>query len=543
LSTALLLSAQERPAEPVRLVVVISVDQMLTEQLRRLDRWWEGGFERFVEDGWWLLDAELRHGRTETGPGHACIGTGALPRTHGIPSNSWIESDATTTTYRDQGRSPRNLRVPGFSDYLHAADEDSQVVAIAGKDRASIPMTGWSGDVALWWDLGGSGFMSSTFYAEELPVWVDEWNAGWVERLLGGPFGEGWKPDLPTEEIFWSSKTEPDDRVGERLGHATFPHALPPHSDPPTPRERGLLARSVFKSPAGDQFVIDLARRAVSELDLGGDSSPDLLTLGLSMCDTIGHGHGPRSWEVTDLLLRTDKALGQLFEQLDENVGKDRWVAVLTADHGVLALPEAMVHRGFPAVRARLADIKAAWAEVTASLVAEFGQDFGMHATGRGLRFSAAAMAEAGVDPAAVRELAAREYRRAGREFLAETWTWEELRDAAARAHEHDPYGKEEEDEELLRLEAASFDPERSFDVVAVPRRYHLLGDTTGTSHGSPYDYDRDVPLLFLGPGFPQRRDTQRASTVDILPTVLERLGIDVPEGLDGVVLEQEEED
>jgi hypothetical protein len=156
-----------------------------------------------------------------------------------------------------------------------------------------------------------------------------------------------------------------------------------------------------------------------------------------------------------------------------------------------------------------------------------------MRPTGRGLRFSAPALAAAGAAAAEVRRTAARELARAGKEFVAGTWTWEQLREAARSAP-----AAGGADEQLLRLEAASFDAERTPDVVLTPKPYHLLGASTGTGHGTPYDYDREIPLIFLGPGFPHRQDGRPAASVDILPTVLDRLGIDVPEGLDGSVLE-----
>jgi len=549
----------------VRLVLVVSVDQLFPDQLDRLATWWSGGLGRFWEKGWRFREAHLLHGVSETGPGHACIGTGVNPNRHGLVANEWLEPEAETTTYccydpdaacltsagpqtsgvySGRGRSPRNLRVPGLADYVKGADRDSLVIAIAGKDRAAIPMVGQRPDWALWWDgRGGSGFMSSTWYGGELPGWVADWNAGWVERVRTGPFAAGWNPELPTEELFWASKTEPDDRVGE-VGERTFPHALPELDEEPSREQVQRLARWVYDGPAGDELVLDLAGRALAELELGLDDHVDVLALGLSSDDTVGHDYGPRSWEVTDLLLRLDRRLGKLFDELDERVGKEQWVAVLTSDHGVLPLPEAMVHRGHPAVRDSHIAVRGALEAVSTQLVESYGEDFGLRLLGRGLWLSADALAKAGVDPTEVRAAIARRIEQAGVEFVACAWTREELAAAAEVPYVRDTYDEDEtEAEAVLAVEAGSYDPARSPDVLLTPRRYHVLGLNEGTTHGSPWDYDRHVPMIFYGPGFPDRDEDREAATVDVLPTLRGRLGIAVPAGLDGIASDPDEDD
>ena len=550
---------------PVRLVLVVSVDQLTPDQLQRLGAWWSGGLERFWEQGWRFRETRLLHGMSETAPGHACIGTGVHPIRHGLVANDWLEDHAgavtyscydpdapcltsagaqTSGVYRGRGRSPRNLRVPGLADYVKGADRDSIVLSIAAKDRAAIPLVGQHPDWSLWWDKrGGSGFMSSTWYGEELPGWVAEWNAGWVERLLGGPFGAGWTSQLPAGELFSASRTEADDRVGE-VQPRRFPHALPALGEPPSGDEVQRLATWVYGGPAGDELVFDLAARAVVELELGLDEHVDVLALGLNSNDRVGHDHGPRSWEVTDVLLRLDRRLGALFDQLDRRVGAQRWIAVLTSDHGVLPLPEAMVQRGRPAVRVARADLRDAYEQVAAQLVESYGQDFGLRPVERGLWLSARALASAGVDAAEVRAAAARRLEQAGDEFVAYAWTREQLEAASNGPYERDNHDEDEtEQQAVLTIEARSYDPERTPDVVLTPRRYHVLALPEGTTHGSPWDYDRRVPMIFYGPGFPHRDEQREAATVDVLPTLLERLSIAVPDGLDGVAFDPGEDD
>ena len=364
-------AAPPQDEERVRLIVLVSVDQMIPEQLERLDPWLSGGLRRFA-DGQVFRRAAHGHGGTATGPGHATLGTGLHPNHHGIVGNSWLLAGTSESVYCVQDNeaqlvtvggvvggaagSPRNLLADGLADHVRRVHPGSKSVGISGKDRAAILSLGRSADAALWWDRSGRGFVSSTFFGEELPEWAQEWNRSWTDEL--GNFV--WEDLLP--EDIDEAGTAPDDRAGEvsALG-PTFPHAAPPLSDPPLQPELALLSRWVYGTPLVDRFVVELALRAVEGMDLGGDEEVDYLFVGLSACDTVGHSFGPYSREVTDLLLRADAQLGRLFDHLDERLGEDGWVAALSSDHGVLEFPEALqkprfrgaTHRHLAPVRRR----------------------------------------------------------------------------------------------------------------------------------------------------------------------------------------------
>lgn len=538
-------SAPPPPSDPpVRLVVMIAVDQMIPEQLDRLAPWLHGGLGRFVERGAVFEHAALVHGDTETGPGHTCYGTGLNPTHNGIVSNEWLPIDSKRFVYcfsdeqshavtssgvdKDPGVSPHNLRSKGFADYVKEAHPKSKVIAISSKDRAAIGMSGQHPDLALWWDHGGKGFETSTWYVPTLPQWVIDWNWNWPRLWSDGPFAGGWKCELP--EHFEASGTAPDEREGEwgRPGQHSFPHATPPLSDPPTEKELRALANAVYEGPGGDVFVLDLARVAVEKLELGLDDDPDVLAISLSSCDTVGHGYGPLSCEVTDVLLRADRELGKLFDELDAKVGADRWVASLSADHGVLELPESLADRGVAASRPPgnvVGDtIKAARAKVAE----KFGKDFYAKAYSRGLRLSLSEMKEAKVDPAEVRSAYAAALRECGTAWLQHALTFDELK---AIARDGAPASG------LVRMEANSFDEERTCDVVLLCKPWMLIGLPIGTTHGTPYPYDRNIPLAFVGPGFPKSRDFRDAASIDIAPTLLHRLHITTTAAFDGRVL------
>jgi len=319
--------------------------------------------------------------------------------------------------------------------------------------------------------------------------------------------------------------TAEDARPGEAglRGRTEFPYDLE-LADGKDPHHGA--ARFVYYSPYADRYTIEMAARAVESLDLGGDEHPDLLFIGLSACDTVGHQFGPYARETTDLLLRTDRALGELFELLDERVGADRWAAALTADHGVMELPERMRARGIPARRVSSKARGKAVERMRDELKERYADDFYVRYVG-GIRFSAARIAAAGIDAAELRRTAAEALARADRNTIERTFTIDELL-AELTEPARDP---------LRTLMARSAFAGRSPDVLLVGKRGDLR-QSKGTTHGSPWPYDRRVPVAFLGPGTkPGRRDAP-CLTVDILPTLFHRAGLAVPAGLDGRVLE-----
>ncbi len=526
----------------VRLIVLIAIDQLVPEELERLAPAFRGGLGRFLEEGLVFAQAAHEHGVTETAPGHATLGTGCHPFRHGIVANDWRSrssgegwycfADPAAAPLRaggpgalagdgGYGRSPANLRRPALAEMVAAADPRSKSCSIAGKDRAAIGLGGRS-SWCLWWDQAHGGFESSSVYGSELPAWVREWNSTWVERLMDGPFGAGWSDDLaraagPPGEVA-------DERAGE--GGRVFPYPLELPSDPPSERDLRRMARFVYESPANDAFVVDLAAEAVRALELGADEHPDVLTISLSSNDVVGHECGPASREITDLLLRADEELGTLFELLDQRAGKGRWIAALSADHGVLPLPEQLAARGLASRRLSGWDVAHAVSPIQHALEKRWGDSLGFSFDAHGVHVSPEAVAAAGLELYGVRAEIAAALQRVS--WIERALTLEDLERALA---------KPEAADELALLSARSFDPDRSPDVTVVCKPWLLAGMRSGTSHGTPHPYDRRVPLCFLGAGFEAGRREERAATVDVAPTLLDRAGVPVPEGLDGAVL------
>ena len=271
------------------------------------------------------------------------------------------------------------------------------------------------------------------------------------------------------------------------------------------------------------------AEEAVPTPKLGADDHTVLLPVSLSSCDTVGHSFGPYSREVTDVILRADRGLGELFDVLDEKVGKGRWIAVLTADHGTLPLPEWLREHGIDATRLSMQDLEVSSRKALAPLSEDRDDEIEIlkNLPYTGIHRSDEALREAGEDVPALRRRVARALV-AGCPWITKAWARDDLEATARR-------GEAARGDRLLH--ARSFDEERTPDVVfQLPLRV-LLGMAEGTGHGSPYDYDRRIPLIFLGPGFPAGHRPGPAASIDAVPTLLHAAGLEVPEGLDGRVL------
>ena len=525
------------PPRP-RLVVLLSVDQMIPEQLTRLRPAFTGGFARLLDEGTVFSAATLDYARTETGAGHTTLSTGCLPRSHGIVGNGFFERETGKFRYcvEDKGaftvkspppagggepaakagyRSPLNIARPTLGEYLQAQVPGAKVVSVSAKDRAAIGMGGRSDGAIFWWDKGGAGFVTSSWYAEELPTFVRDWNSSWLEQAGGWE----WVPDLPADVA--QLGTAPDERPGERpFGDrgTSLPYTLGDSSS------AARLAGEVYQTPLVDHFTAEMGRLAMRELELGLDEATDLLAMSFSGCDVVGHSFGPYSREVTDLLLCLDRELGAFFDELDERVGAGRWVAALSADHGVLPLPEYVADLGQPARRVSAAESASFTSQASVALSEALGHRVRVYRRDGGLVMDRPdlAKAEIDVDTACDRLLEVAE-------ALASSTGW------VQSVHDHRAVA-------ALTAEAAgsemllrnTYFPGRSPDGVLLQEAGVLAPSGRGTSHGSHHMYDRRVPLVFLGAGVSAATRSDRVGTEDAVPTLLGLAGCAPVDGLDG---------
>ena len=507
------------PEEP-RLAVVLAVDQLTPHQLELYGEVFDGGFRRLLDQGFSFDDAVHDHAITYTSPGHASSTTGVVPARHGIVSNSWrewhdgewvsVSSVADPDTDRvggsGSGSSPVNLLVDGLPDWLLRHRPQARVVSLSGKSTAGVLMGGRAERLAdgpaeldgrhiYWYSVGDEGFVTSSHYRDRPPDWVEEFNRTAVERFGGDGC---WESELDPETAALSRR---DTARYEADGvHTHFPHC-----------EAGDLYRSlshfISRTPALDQATLALAREAVRQLELGQGEAPDYLALALSSTDRVGHSFGPYSREQLANLVRLDNELESFFYFLDETVGEDRYVVVLTSDHGVLPLPEYLQERG----------------------------EFGLRLTGE-LNDSLRAAAQ-GLEP-----LGAEFDGAEAAEARAELATRLQEVDWIEEAMPLEVLASDEPADSMVVLYRNSFHPERLWSRVAtygVETRLSegVLVRSTGTTHGVPYLHDRRVPLIFMGDGIEAGTSPTAARTVDLPPTLARILGVPVPEGLDGRVL------
>ena len=333
--------AQE-PAPRPKIVVVIVIDQFRPDYLQRFRPYFgTGGFNLFLRRGASFTEAEYKHAVTLTCPGHAVVLTGTHANVNGMVNNQWYDAKSGQQEYcaadslatligsSGPGRSPRNLIGSTVGDELKRSNGGrSRVITMAGKDRSAIMLGGHLADAAYW--MEDSLFVTSTHYMKELPAWVQQFNASGRVRSYAG---KSWDRLLPRAAYAGMGR----DYVAAEENVAgmgrTFPHRLAPDSSP-----RFLDA---FKAtPFQNEVLLELAQAAVTNEKLGEDDDPDLLAVGLSANDLIGHAFGPNSHEVMDLTVRTDRLLERFFAFLEQQIGLRHVLIVLTADHGVAPLPE-----------------------------------------------------------------------------------------------------------------------------------------------------------------------------------------------------------
>ncbi|MCP3978230.1 MAG: alkaline phosphatase family protein [bacterium] len=499
-----------------RLVVVVVVDQMRADYMDRFGDQFDGGLKRLAEQGHVFAEAHHAHAPTNTAPGFATLATGRYPAQNGIVDNLWFDRttgrrvysthDASCSALDGGGpcSSPKALRGATVGDLLKRESPDSKIFALALKDRAAAFMAGRESDGALWMDMTTGSITSSTFFLDEIPQWVRD-----VERSASLARPERW--DLArAEEAYERSRV--DAFAFEADGtRTTFPHDLVTPINPQAP-----LPPPFAVSPWGDELTLELAAELVRREELGRDDAPDLLWIGASSADMVGHAFGPRSREVQDYYLRLDRMLGELLAFLDSWVGDD-YVVVLTSDHGVCPLPEDNAARRigpaeFQPLLATMIERVAAERGITGSIPAVAVRE----SIYLGLPTTAApetALALRARLAELLRELP----------YVEDAFTFDELESAGTPPR---PF---------LEAYRNSFDAERSPDVIVRAREHDLLNmRPTTTTHGTPYRYDTHVPLIFHGAGFVAKRDDRPVRTVDVAPTLAHLLGLSPSTDFDG---------
>ncbi|MGD9905489.1 MAG: alkaline phosphatase family protein [Vicinamibacterales bacterium] len=513
-------SAQPRTPS---LLVLLVVDQMRADYLSRFDARFTQGFRRLAREGRRFDQTFYPYLNTVTCAGHATLGTGAWPRTHGIILNEWYRrelgrvrsctADATTTpvpysgSAEKEGHSAAALLVPTLAERLRERWPQSRSVSLAVKPRSAVMMAG-KGATAVTW-VGSSGWQTSTAYtAAPLPE---------VVRALGPA------PLARERTLVWdrlldvSSYTGTDAGLGERPPKgwtALFPHPL---LSPDQPDQFLELWQT---SPFADAQLATMAAALIESYQLGRRDAVDFLGVSFPAVDKVGHDFGPESHELQDTLVRLDRTVGTFLDALDRLVGRDRYALALAADHGVAPVPEQRRAAGEIGGRVALAPIGDA---VNAALTAA-GLGPGPHVAR--IEYTEIYLTDAARAAVTAETVApALAAIRAVPGIRTAVWT-----PALATLDAADP---------VVRAMRAGFVPGRSGDIAMAPAPYWILvpgrnpagGDAT--THGSSNEYDQHVPLIFLGAPFAPGLVHDPATPADAAPTLAATVGLTL-QGVEG---------
>ncbi len=522
-----------------KLVLQITVDQLRGDALMRFgDRFGTGGFRYLLDNGTHFNNAHYRHANTETAPGHATLVTGADPSRHGIIANDWIDQNTGAFVYNTeddrhhiigrkprphQGVSPRNLLSSTIGDELvvHTGGK-SRVFSVSVKDRGAILPAGHAGK-AFWFSRSSGQFVTSTYYYKDYPEWVKKWNA---VKPADGYKGKTW--NLLHDRSTYVAK-DIDDRPYEgafaELGR-TFPHALGDGSA----KHFYLL---LVLTPIGDELTLDFAKALIEHEKVAQGSATDILAISFSSTDYIGHLFGPSSLETEDNILRLDRVLADLFSHVDETIGLDKTLIVLSADHGAPEAPEYMAEHGMETGRFPFDWFKKS-GPLADALKKRFGRDdlIASHSHPY-LYLNLDAIREAKLAIEEVERFVALEMMKVP--GIAYAMTRSDL--LAGRITESP----------LQNQIRRSFHPKRSGNIHLVPEHYWFLHSTEEAGkmgidkiaaiHGSPWTYDTYVPIVFAGNGVPAQAISRRVGPQDIAATIAAYLEIKPPSGSVGTPL------
>ncbi len=507
------------PPKP-RLVLAVSVDQMRADYLDRFRPLFRGGLKTLNERGAIFTNARFRHANCETGPGHSVILSGRNALHSGIIANSWYDEslgrevnvvdDPSVLPIGGKGRGASPANFVGFTlgDWLKKENPSAKVVGVALKDRAAILMAGPRADAAYWYEGAEGRFITSSYYMNSTPPWLDSFN---VRRLPDRYGAQPWTRLLTDESIYRKYAGEDHVATEADLKDTVFPHviAAAPGTTPFYERLR--------RTPSADELTLDAALAAMDGHGLGTDESTDILAIGFSATDYIGHAFGPDSHEIMDQLLRLDVLLDRLIGAVSARVGADRFVLVLTSDHSVMPLAETLQSRGQKAGRVKPADLRAA---VTQALEKRFPGKKDLIASYTAPDFYLNLEAIQGYG------LRRQDVENTLREALLGTGTVAKV--YTASSFTGDP--PDPADDPYFDAVRRSYFSSRSPHVIARLKEYlYLTSSPGGTGHGSSYEYDRHVPVVFLGAPIKAGTYTGEAAPEDIAPTLGLLLGIEYP--------------
>ncbi|QEC69407.1 alkaline phosphatase family protein [Panacibacter ginsenosidivorans] len=522
--------AQTNSIERPRLVVGIVIDQMRWDYLYRYYDVYKtnGGFKRLMGEGFTCENAFIPYTPTVTAAGHTCVYTGSVPAIHGIVGNNWYDnitkrgvyctdddSVQTVGSNTPAGKmSPKNMFATTIGDELKLATNfKSKVIGVAIKDRGAILPAGHTANAAYWYDYKTGDFITSTYYMNELPKWVQAFNA---RKVVDSLYKLNWHLYLPKE--VYAKYCTADDKPYENkpLGKATstFPYSLSQFAG----KEYGRIA----STPYGNTLTEAMAEAAVKAESLGSNGTTDMLTVSFSSPDYIGHSFGPNSWEQLDNYARLDATLGKFFAFLDATVGKGAYTVFLTADHGVAHVPNFSVENKLPG--GAFNDVKVL-NDVNAALKTKFGYDkLALDFVNYLVVFNNDLIDSANLDKAAIHKTVIDVLLK--QKEIAQAFEIKDVMNTTITAKQRE-------------MMSNGYFPSRCGEIQFILKPGYVEGNGNGTSHGLWNPYDSHIPLLWYGWGIKHGKTNRETYMTDIAATLAGMLHIQMPSGCIGHVVEE----
>lgn len=522
-------SEYKSAADNPKVVVGIVVDQLRYDYIPLYwDKFKEDGFKRLVKQGFSFKNNHFNYFPTYTGPGHASVYTGATPSINGIVGNAWYDrnidqsmyvvSDSTVSpvgTDSDAGKmSPRNLKSTTVTDELKSANPESKVVTVSIKDRGAVLPAGHLGDAAYWYEGETGNFISSSWYVSELPDWVQDFNK---EGLAKDFANSTWETLLPIDQYTESNADDtPYEGTLENEAAPVFPHDLGAN--------RGDDYGIISSSPYGNTLIKEFAKTAIKNEGLGAGDATDFLGVSFSSTDYVGHRYGPHSIELQDTYLRLDRTIADLLDYLDKEIGKGNYLVFLTSDHGAVDVPQELIDKKLPG---GYFDSDTAVEELSEYLKTEFGDEEWIEDyTNQQVYLDRDLVEKKGLSLRVMQDKAA--------DFLLQFEGI--LSTNTAHNLQYNSYSSGQQ-----KMYQNGFNYDRSGDVYIQLKSGWLDSDyPTGTSHGSPYNYDTHVPLIFYGWNVPEGETSRKTAIPQIAPTISNMLNIGLPSGSEANILQFE---
>ena len=512
-------AAIERP----KLVVGIVVDQMRWDYLYRYQkRYTDGGFKRLLGEGFSCENTMIPYVPSVTAIGHTCIYTGSVPSIHGIAGNNFVKDGKKVYCTDDDSvkpvgttsvaalMSPRNLWVSTIGDEMKIASNGrAKVVGVALKDRASILPAGHNPNGAFWFDDQTGCFITSSYYMDRLPKWVEAFND---KRLPKQYLSQKWNTLYPKNTYTESTTDENEYENGIREGvKATLPLNLPELY-----KKYGYGI--IRNTPFGNSLTLDMAKAAIDGEQLGADDETDLLAVSCSSTDYIGHQVGTHAIETEDTYLRLDKAIADFLAYLDSKVGKGNYLVFLSADHGAMNNAAFLQDRRIPAGSW---DASATAKKLNHVLAKEYPEagDIVKTVMNYQVFFNRDVIKSKQLDFDNIKQTVVN--------VLKEDPSVLYACDMAKASTESIP-------EEVKSRIINGYNRERSGDVVIILKPNFYAHGMKGTDHGAWNSYDTHIPLVFMGWGIKHGATTKQTFMTDIAPTIAAMLHVQAPNGCVG---------